>query len=193
MITGAQMKAARALAGIDQKTLADKAGISVPTVQRMEASDDVVRAKVAGSRGAGLRPTACVGESLEERRAGVSEEVVKSQMMAILDTLGMQVISKAVQLRAVLAYEPAWAIGTGKTATPEQAQSMHAYIRKLVAERAPEVANRVRIIYGGSVNPSNASQLFVMPDIDGGLVGRCSLEADEFIGICRAASEAQRV
>ena len=70
---------------------------------------------------------------------------------------------------------------------------MHAYIRKLVAERAPEVANRVRIIYGGSVNPSNASQLFVMPDIDGGLIGRCSLEADEFIGICHAASEAQRV
>ena len=142
---------------------------------------------------AGITPIFCVGESLEERRAGVSEEVVKGQMMAILDTLGMQVISRAVQLRAVLAYEPAWAIGTGKTATPEQAQSMHAYIRKLVAERAPEVANRVRIIYGGSVNPSNASQLFVMPDIDGGLIGRCSLEADEFIGICHAASEAQRV
>ena len=141
---------------------------------------------------AGITPILCVGESLEERQAGVSEEVVKSQMMAILDTLGMQVISKAVQLRTVLAYEPAWAIGTDKTATPEQAQSMHAYIRKLVAERAPDVAHRVRIIYGGSVNPSNAAQLFVMPDIDGGLIGRCSLEADEFIGICRAASETQR-
>ena len=141
---------------------------------------------------AGITPIFCVGESLEERKAGVSEAVVASQMIAILDTLGMQVISKAVQLRAVLAYEPAWAIGTGKTATPEQAQSMHAYIRKLVAERAPDVANRVRIIYGGSVNPSNAAQLFVMPDIDGGLIGRCSLHADEFIGICHAASEAQQ-
>ena len=141
---------------------------------------------------AGITPIFCVGESLEERKAGVSEAVVASQMIAILDTLGMQVISKAVQLRAVLAYEPAWAIGTGKTATPEQAQSMHAYIRKLVAERAPDVANRVRIIYGGSVNPSNAAQLFVMPDIDGGLIGRCSLHADEFIGICHAASETQQ-
>lgn len=141
---------------------------------------------------AGITPIFCVGESLEERQAGVSEAVVASQMIAILDTLGMQVISKAVQLRAVLAYEPAWAIGTGNTATPEQAQRMHAYIRKLVAERAPDIAHRVRIIYGGSVNPSNAAQLFVMPDIDGGLIGRCSLEPDEFIGICRAASEAQQ-
>lgn len=142
---------------------------------------------------AGITPIFCVGETLEERNAGVSETVVASQMIAILDTLGMQVISKAVQLRAVLAYEPAWAIGTGKTATPEQAQTMHAYMRRLVAERAPDVANRVRIIYGGSVNPSNASQLFVMPDIDGGLIGRCSLEPDEFKEICRAANEAQQV
>ncbi|HEY8118120.1 MAG TPA: triose-phosphate isomerase [Methylophilaceae bacterium] len=138
---------------------------------------------------AGVTPIFCVGETLEERQAGVSEAVVASQMIAILNTLGMDVISKAVQLRAVLAYEPSWAIGTGKSATPEQAQKMHSYIRKLVAERDPGVAARVRIIYGGSVNPSNASQLFVMPDIDGGLIGRCSLNANDFKEICRAACQ----
>lgn len=139
---------------------------------------------------AGLTPIFCVGETLEERESGVSEAVVASQMIAILNTLGMDVLSRAVQLRAVIAYEPSWAIGTGKTATPEQAQAMHTFIRRQIAERDADVASRVRILYGGSVNPSNASQLLAMPDIDGGLIGRCSLHADEFIAICRAASEA---
>jgi triosephosphate isomerase len=94
-----------------------------------------------------------------------------------------------VQQRAVLAYEPVWAIGTGNTATPEQAQAMHVFIRSAIAELDADVASRVRIIYGGSVNPSNAAQLFVMPDIDGGLIGRGSLSADDFVEICRAASE----
>jgi triosephosphate isomerase len=136
---------------------------------------------------AGLTPIFCVGETLEEREAGVTETVVESQLIAILNTLGAQVFSEAVQQRAVLAYEPVWAIGTGKTATPEQAQAVHAFIRNRIAERDFGVAARVRILYGGSVNPSNASQLFAMPDIDGVLIGRCSLDADDFTEICRAA------
>jgi triosephosphate isomerase (TIM) len=136
---------------------------------------------------AGLTPIFCVGETLEERLAGVSETVVESQLIAILNTLGAQVLTEAVQQRAVLAYEPVWAIGTGKSATPEQAQAMHSFIRGRIAERDPGVAARVRILYGGSVKPSNASQLFAMPDIDGGLVGRCSLDASDFTKICRAA------
>jgi triosephosphate isomerase len=136
---------------------------------------------------AGLTPIFCVGETLEEREAGVTETVVESQLIAILHTLGAQVFSEAVQQRAILAYEPVWAIGTGKTATPEQAQAVHSFIRNRIAERDSDVAARVRILYGGSVKPSNASQLFAMPDIDGGLIGKCSLDAGEFIKICRAA------
>ncbi|WP_137719152.1 triose-phosphate isomerase [Methylobacillus flagellatus] len=138
---------------------------------------------------AGLTPIFCVGETLEERQAGVTEAVVGSQLIAILNTLGLDILSKAVQLRAVIAYEPVWAIGTGKTATPDQAQAVHAFIRKRIAERDPDIARRVRILYGGSVKPSNAAQLFVMPDIDGGLIGRCSLVANEFRDICLAAAE----
>lgn len=138
---------------------------------------------------AGLTPIFCVGETLEEHKAGLAQKVVEEQMNAIMATLGMEGFSRAVQQRAVLAYEPVWAIGTGNTATPEQAQAMHVFIRKAIAELDADVANRVRIIYGGSVNPSNAGQLLAMPDIDGGLIGRCSLSANDFMEICRAASE----
>ncbi|HYG32744.1 MAG TPA: triose-phosphate isomerase [Methylophilaceae bacterium] len=138
---------------------------------------------------AGLTPIFCVGETLEEHKAGLAQKVVEQQMNAIIATLGMEGFSRAVQQRAVLAYEPVWAIGTGNTATPEQAQAMHVFIRSAIAELDAGVASRVRIIYGGSVNPSNAAQLFVMPDIDGGLIGRGSLSTDDFIEICRAASE----
>jgi triosephosphate isomerase len=137
---------------------------------------------------AGLTPIFCVGETLQEREAGVTQAVVANQLTAILETLGEHVFSKAVQSRAVLAYEPVWAIGTGVTATPEQAQAVHAFIRGSIAEYDANVATRVRIVYGGSVKPSNAAQLFAMPDIDGGLIGRCSLKADQFTGICRAAA-----
>ena len=150
-------------------------------------------ARAAASFGAalkaGLTPIFCVGETLEEHKAGLAQKVVEQQMNAILATLGIEGFSRAVQQRAVLAYEPVWAIGTGNTATPEQAQAMHVFIRRAVAELDAGVASRVRIIYGGSVNPSNAAQLFVMPDIDGGLIGRGSLSADDFIEICRAASD----
>jgi triosephosphate isomerase len=135
----------------------------------------------------GITPIFCVGETLEEYKAGVTEAVVASQLDAVLDTLGAQVFSQAVQLRTVLAYEPVWAIGTGITASPEQAQAVHSFIRNRVAERDAGVAARVRIIYGGSVKPSNAAQLMAMPDIDGGLIGACSLSADDFVGICQAA------
>lgn len=138
----------------------------------------------------GITPIFCVGETLEEHQAGITESVVAKQLDAILDTLGNQVFAQAVQLRSVLAYEPVWAIGTGVTATPLQAQAVHAFIRNRVAERDAGVATRVRIIYGGSVKPSNAAQLFAMPDIDGGLIGACSLKADDFSGICQAASAA---
>lgn len=150
-------------------------------------SNTTAAASFGAALKAGLTPIFCVGETLEERLAGVSETVVESQLIAILHTLGAQVLSEAVQQRAVLAYEPVWAIGTGKSATPEQAQAMHSFIRERIAERDSGVATRVRILYGGSVKPSNASQLFAMPDIDGGLVGRCSLDANDFTKICRAA------
>ena len=134
---------------------------------------------------AGITPIFCVGETGEERAAGKAEAVIDSQLRAILETLGEDVFYRAVKLRAVISYEPVWAIGTGVAASPNQAQEMHVMIRNIIAERDIEVARRVRILYGGSVNPQNALQLLVMPDIDGALVGRCSLKAEEFIAICQ--------
>lgn len=135
---------------------------------------------------AGITPIFCVGETRQEREAGKAETVIDSQLRAILETLGDDVFYRAVKLRAVISYEPVWAIGTGVAATPQQAQEMHVVIRNIIAERDIEVAKRVRILYGGSVNPQNALQLLVMPDIDGALVGRCSIKAEEFIAICQA-------
>jgi len=147
-------------------------------------TDALVAARYAKAIAHGVTPILCVGETLEEREANATFKVVDQQMAAVLDLCGVESLKKAV-----IAYEPVWAIGTGRTATPEQAQSMHTFIRSQIAERDPGVANRVRILYGGSVNPSNASQLLAMPDIDGGLIGRCSLNPNEFIEICRAASD----
>lgn len=155
----------------------------------MHESNTSAAASFGAALEAGLTPIFCVGETLQEREAGVTQAVVANQLNAILDTLGEQIFPKAVQLRAVISYEPVWAIGTGITATPEQAQAVHAFIRNSVAERDSNVASRVRILYGGSVKPSNAAQLFAMPDIDGGLIGRCSLNANDFTEICRAACE----
>lgn len=129
-----------------------------------------------------LTPILCVGEYLEERERGATEAVIARQLDAVLDAAGVEAFAQAV-----LAYEPVWAIGTGKTATPQQAQAVHAFIRQRIAARNGTIAQRLRILYGGSVKSANARQLFEMPDIDGGLIGGASLDADEFLTICRAA------
>lgn len=145
-------------------------------------SDAIVAEKYAAAQTAGMVPILCVGETLEEREAGITEQVVGRQLDAVLNKSG--VISLA---NAVIAYEPVWAIGTGKTATPEQAQAVHAFIRAKIRALDTDVAEHLVIQYGGSVKASNAAELFAQPDIDGGLIGGASLNAEEFLAICRAA------
>ncbi|MDI1297751.1 triose-phosphate isomerase [Methylotenera sp.] len=137
---------------------------------------------------ANLTPILCVGETLAEHDAGLTEVIVASQMDAVMATLNDENFAKAMELNMVFAYEPVWAVGTGKTATPEQAQIVHQFIRQRIARRNAEAASKVRIIYGGSVKAQNAAKLFSMPDVDGGLVGGASLNAEEFIAICKAAN-----
>ena len=146
-------------------------------------SDALVAKKFAVARAAGLVPILCIGETLEEREAGVTEEVVGRQLDAVLDLEGVDSLADGV-----IAYEPVWAIGTGKTATPEQAQEVHAFIRGRVAAKSAEVADKVRILYGGSMKPDNAKELIGKPDIDGGLIGGAALQAKDFLGICTAAN-----
>ena len=145
-------------------------------------TDDLVARKFAVARQAGLTPILCVGELLEEREQGVTEGVVARQLDAVLKLAGIHGIQGAV-----LAYEPVWAIGTGRTATPEQAQEVHAFIRGKLAEQDATIAEDTRILYGGSIKGSNAAELFAMPDIDGGLVGGASLKAEEFLTIAQGA------
>jgi triosephosphate isomerase len=145
----------------------------------------MVAGKYAAALKAGVSPILCVGESLEEREAGHTESVVAAQLDAVLGESGAFSFS-----HAVIAYEPVWAIGTGKTATPEQAQAVHAFIRGRLGAQDAAVAENVQILYGGSVKGSNAAQLFAMPDIDGGLIGGASLNAEELAAICKAASPA---
>ncbi|WP_077046419.1 triose-phosphate isomerase [Pseudomonas sp. KK4] len=150
--------------------------------QIMGEQDGMLVRKFAAAQASGLIPVLCVGETLEQREAGQTLEVVSRQLGSVIDELGVDVFA-----RAVIAYEPVWAIGTGLTASPQQAQDVHAAIRAQLAEKNSEVAQGVRLLYGGSVKAANAVELFGMPDIDGGLIGGASLNADEFGAICRAA------
>jgi triosephosphate isomerase len=145
--------------------------------------DDFTARKFAAARKSGLIPILCVGETLEEREQGITEEVVARQLDAVINLEGIAAIGEAV-----IAYEPVWAIGTGKTATPDQAQDVHAFIRGKLAGLDQAVADKVQILYGGSVKGSNAAELFTMQDIDGGLIGGASLDADDFLAICKAGS-----
>ena len=142
-----------------------------------------VAAKYVAAQKAGLKPLLCVGETLEERQAGQTESVIDQQLNAVLERAGIASIGSAV-----IAYEPVWAIGTGKTATPAQAQEVHAHIRHVLGQQDENIAAGVQILYGGSVNGDNAAGLFSMPDIDGGLIGGASLKSDDFLAIAEAAA-----
>ena len=144
-------------------------------------SSQLVAEKFSAAQKVGLRPILCIGETLEQRENGETEAVVAEQLDAVVQVLGAHVLSNAV-----VAYEPVWAIGTGKTATPQQAQDVHAFIRRRVAAQDARIAEALCILYGGSVKGSNAVELFTMVDIDGGLIGGASLMADEFLTICQA-------
>lgn len=146
-------------------------------------TDPVVVRKFMAAQRAGLTPILCVGETLAQREAGETHSVVGTQLNAVLEAAGVAAFEKAV-----VAYEPVWAIGTGRTASPEQAQDVHAFIRSTVGAGDAKIANSLQLLYGGSVKASNAGELFHMPDIDGGLVGGASLDASEFLAICKAAT-----
>ena len=146
-------------------------------------SDQLVAEKFATVHAAGLVPILCVGETLEEREAGATEAVLWQQLGPVLTRSGIEAFEQAV-----LAYEPVWAIGTGRNATAEQAQAVHAFVRGVLADRNARIASSIRILYGGSVKAANAAELFAGPDVDGGLVGGASLKSEEFLAICRAAA-----
>lgn len=145
-------------------------------------SDALVAAKFGAALAAGLRPILCVGETLAERQAGKAEAVVARQVQAVVEAVGVDSLA-----RGAVAYEPVWAIGTGETAAPDQAAAMHALIRKTIADNDVACAESIRVIYGGSVNAHNAAALFSEPDIDGGLIGGASLQAESFLAIVAAA------
>jgi len=146
-----------------------------------ETNEQVAKKMVVASE-AGLLPIVCVGETLEERESGRTEAVIAEQLDVLLGDATLVALQASV-----IAYEPVWAIGTGKTATPEQAQQVHQFIRARIAEKDAELASGIRLLYGGSVKPGNAKELFGMLDIDGGLIGGASLQAEDFTAICQAA------
>ena len=148
-------------------------------------SDDLVARKFVAAQAAGLTPILCVGETLDERDAGATERVIARQLDAVVARAGIGALAAAV-----VAYEPVWAIGTGRTASPDQAQAVHRFIRDKLAGLDGTIAGSLRILYGGSVKPSNAAELFGQPDVDGGLIGGASLVAGDFLAICHAAEHA---
>ena len=147
-------------------------------------SDRRVAEKFDAARLAGLAPILCVGETLEEREADRTNEVLSRQLDAVTGLCGVQALAEAV-----IAYEPVWAIGTGRSATPEQAQEVHAFLRAKVAREDDILAADLKVLYGGSVKPDNAQALFSQRDVDGGLIGGASLDAGKFAAICRAAAD----
>jgi triosephosphate isomerase len=146
-------------------------------------SSEQVAAKFMAAQAVGLTPILCIGETLDEREAGTTEQVIDEQLNAALEVAGIAAFASAV-----IAYEPVWAIGTGMTATPEQAQDVHRHIRARLAEHDSDLAEKVQILYGGSMKGENAPGLLSMPDIDGGLIGGASLKASDFLAIAEAAA-----
>ncbi len=144
-------------------------------------SDQQVADKFVVAQRAGLQPVLCLGETLEQREDGITEAVIGRQLEAAITQAGVAAFADAV-----VAYEPVWAIGTGRTASPEQAQEVHAFIRRTIADMDAKIASCLRILYGGSVKPDNAAELFNQEDIDGGLIGGAALKATDFISICKA-------
>ncbi|WP_305907175.1 triose-phosphate isomerase [Methylomarinum sp. Ch1-1] len=144
-------------------------------------SDQSVAARFCQAQKQGIIPVLCVGETLEEREQDKTFAVIDKQLDAVIDMAGIDALANSV-----IAYEPVWAIGTGKTASDDQAQEVHKYIRQRIAEKSQEIADKIQILYGGSVKPDNAKALFAMPDIDGGLIGGASLDADSFLSIYRS-------
>ncbi|MEO6065711.1 MAG: triose-phosphate isomerase [Lysobacterales bacterium] len=149
--------------------------------QHHSESDELVAAKFDAARAANLWPILCLGETLEQREAGETHAVLGRQLAAVIASAGALAFATAV-----LAYEPVWAIGTGRTASAQQAQDAHAFLRSKVAGHDARIAGSLRILYGGSVKPGNAKELFAQPDIDGGLIGGASLIAEDFLAICNA-------
>lgn len=147
-----------------------------------DENDEVVAQKFKAALAGGIVPILCVGETLQQREAGQTSAIVESQLKAVVDYCGIGAFKSAV-----IAYEPVWAIGTGRTASPQQAQDVHHFIRQWLAAHDATVARGMQILYGGSVKGSNAKELFSQPDIDGGLIGGASLDPNEFLTICRAA------
>jgi len=145
-------------------------------------SNERVAAKFAQAQASGLIPVLCVGETLDQRDSGATETVIAAQLDAVLARSGIDALANAI-----VAYEPVWAIGTGRTATPAQAQDVHAFIRGKLGSANARISDSLRLLYGGSVKPANAAELFAQADVDGGLIGGASLVAADFIAICRAA------